>query len=973
MGQPPLLKPYGGAYYSFEGAARSSGGGAYLGLYKDLLPSIAGIGVSGEGYAGGAGDGSTGGVRALADLRGLMVKAGLDYSVRTRSVDWIFSFNAPFRRGGLLGHGTLVRLDWIPQREGAWQVGVIVPFERHMGKTRPRDTEVDLPRAPPSPPRGPVRTPASDEALGQVRIAARWIFSLTHVFWEDSREDRIKSLERTRREIREFKALIGTRDARRPEGVNLAGEVARLHREMARAFGMAVGNTAQGTALQDLARAAMADEVVLPYNRLYGQWKRHDSLLAFGPNARARFLADARREGLLTAPGAAAAAGDVFDGYLRALDDARAAWSSRLGHDSRLVFLPLQLVLQPWEHDSQEKIDALIGRATGTPFTTGNRIDYITGRQFQSELLRSIHEAEDYHVLWLHDYPGLTDAGEVDLVGFSQAVDGYLAALTERVRLFDATRRLPVYMILLDEKYYAQRQGRLFMDLLEDPLGPRIKLPGGFGDLQQRADTVQDSLRQAVAGSQALQEEAGRRGKDWLRKFVKVHVNIMNPMDFSYRTSRLVSHLPIAPDTIIRDHRKIAFRDISEADPGRGEALFPGVAVSEQYATNTWEDRAIRATGPALLSLKDDARRYLVQNGFREADIPAPLRAQPRAPDYDERMARLEAAGAEATAVQVHNDRGFARKNASLVNSMLYTLMPPGSLLVVPSSLWTDPVWAGQLVGAALRGCYVYVITPASDNAPQGGFVAIARTREVFTRFFAIQEQLGPEIEAAGGRLRSGLYTRRTASDEMDEWLRDILDAYTRFPFLADEFPLAPSFFRALQRDPTARAAAAPGDPAPVARDRGQQLHRKTQFLATRESLLALNELVATPGLLYGPFYRAARGEPLQAEDRARLAVEEAWLEDEFVRAHRSLPDAVKARAIYYLTAGSLNIDTRGHVLDGEVMYVLSGAEALTAYTDFAALVGSTTWIESQDQLDRLLPPVTRLKRMISRWVRKSV
>ena len=48
-----------------------------------------------------------------------------------------------------------------------------------------------------------------------------------------------------------------------------------------------------------------------------------------------------------------------------------------------------------------------------------------------------------------------------------------------------------------------------------------------------------------------LQEEAGRRGKDWLRKFVKVHVNIMNPMDFSYRTSRLVSHLPIAPDTMI--------------------------------------------------------------------------------------------------------------------------------------------------------------------------------------------------------------------------------------------------------------------------------------------------------------------------------------------------------------------------------------------------------------------------------------
>lgn len=972
MGQPPIWKAYGGAYYAFE-SAQGRGAAAYLGLYKDLLPSVAGIGLSGEAYARGSSDGSAAGFRALADLRGLMLKAGLDYDVRTRSTDWILSFNAPFRRGGLLGHGSYLRVDWIPGRGNTWQVGVLFPFERHMGRTRPRDTEVDLPPPPPPAPARPPRAAGVDEALAHVRVAARWVFQLTHVFWDDSREDRLKSLARTRREIAEFKARIGARDSLRPEGVRLAGEVARLHGEMGRAFGLAAGDASQGTWLHDLARAAMADQVVLPYNRLFGQWKRNDSLLAFGAAARTRFLGDARNGGVLDSRRAALA--DVFDGYLRALEDARAAWRDRLGDDSRFVFLPLQLVLQPWQHDSQAEIDALIGRASGTHFTRGNRADYITGRQFQAELLRSIHEAQEYHVLWMHDYAGVNAAGEVDRVGFLQAVDGYVAALTERVREFDATLRLPVYMLLVDQKYYAQHGGRLIMDLLEDPLGHRLQLPLRSGDLQRRADAAQDALRRAVSESRALQAEASRRGGGWLRELVKVHVSITNPADFSYRTSRLLSKLPIAPDTIIRDHRKIAFRDITEADPGRGEALYAGTAVSEQYASVVWEDRAIRATGPALLTLKDATRRYLVQNGFREADIPPPLRPLPKSADYDERVARLEAAGATVRALEVHNDRGFARKDASLVNSMLYTLMPAGSLLVIPSSIWTDPVWSGQLVGAALRGCHVYVIAPARDNAPQPGFVTIARSREVFSRFFEIQRQLAPEIEAAGGRLRTGLYTRRAAADETDAWLREIVEGYRRYPFLADEFPLAPSFFEVLLHGPRLQIAAAPDEQMPLrdAGKRGQQLHRKTQFLATRESLRALAEVVKTAPGLHEPAFRAARGRPLLPQERAQLAGDSPWLGTEYVEAHSRLPEEAKARSVYYLTVGSLNTDTRGHVLDGEVLYVLAGESSLVAYTDFAALLGSTTWIDSHAQLDRLLPPVTHLKRRISRWVRKCV
>ena len=66
----------------------------------------------------------------------------------------------------------------------------------------------------------------------------------------------------------------------------------------------------------------------------------------------------------------------------------------------------------------------------------------------------------------------------------------------------------------------------------------------------------------------------------------------------SNRTSRLIGYLPIAPDaSVVRDHRKIVFYDLTELDPGRGAALFGGVGVGEQYASPTWEDRAVRLAG----------------------------------------------------------------------------------------------------------------------------------------------------------------------------------------------------------------------------------------------------------------------------------------------------------------------------------------------------------------------------------------
>jgi hypothetical protein len=79
-----------------------------------------------------------GGVRALAELRGLFLKAGVDYDFQRDDASFILSLTVPLRRGGILGHGTHLRVDWLPGRGNSWNFGLQVPLEPHMGQTRPR-------------------------------------------------------------------------------------------------------------------------------------------------------------------------------------------------------------------------------------------------------------------------------------------------------------------------------------------------------------------------------------------------------------------------------------------------------------------------------------------------------------------------------------------------------------------------------------------------------------------------------------------------------------------------------------------------------------------------------------------------------------------------------------------------------------------------------------------------------------------
>ncbi|MFO7653107.1 MAG: hypothetical protein R6X25_04715, partial [Candidatus Krumholzibacteriia bacterium] len=636
-------------------------------------------------------------------------------------------------------------------------------------------------------------------------------------------------------------------------------------------------------------------------------------------------------------------------------------------------WLPLQWALRPEQFDSQAELDGILARAAGRPFTQGNSAEIINALQFAAELERQVTDARDYHVLWIHDYRGRNGAGEPDAVGYHQTLR-YMRTLVDRVREYDGRGGLPSYFIFIDQQYYDPNKARLWLDLLERPLDHHVDL--GDGPHAAWADSLgrlQDELRAAVAGSTRLQAQAATRGgDDWIRRVVKVHVNVTNPADLTFRSARLLPGLPGVPDAVARDHRKVAFYDLTESDPAQGGAVVTGTGVGEHYTSPTWEDRGLRVQGPGALEMKSAARRLLLSQGFRMDEIPAPLREAAPPADYDARVKALTAAGWTASVLNVHNETGFQVKEATVANMILYTLAPPGTELWIPDSIWTSRTIAAALAGAALRGCSVLVIAPALANAPSAGFPQMSRMRVMLGILVEYSRGLEAEIAAAGGRLRVGLYTRRTPANDVAGVWHDVTRAWRAEPLLRELFPFDPLAVQ--EFDSLAVRLETLGDGATTyAADttaRLPKMHRKTQFFGTSDALRAVARDPETAAVFRSVTERAlAAG---RAESGAVLAATTtADAMAAYGRIDARLPDDLRARRLYYMTVGSVNKDARSNFLNGETQFVVSGVWGLGAYLDFLVLLANTEWIATQEDLEQHIPQYSGFQHRLGRFLRR--
>jgi hypothetical protein len=976
LGQPSRTGLYTGGSLGYDwrqGQSSSLVLYGVLGVNREIgNPIAAPLAASLEAYGGMGGEDPDGGIRALFQVIPFHLSIGVDYRIPDNRAGLLLGVTSAVRRGGVFGAGTLLRFEWNAGSLGAARASVLVPLGQPLaGHTRPRASRVDVPIRSGASPEPPPEADRLEPALANVRGAATRIEQLVVPYLDYPGADPRAALAPLLAELRASPSLPGVDGP----GMQTEAVVRAYHAELDRAFSMATSNqplpvgatTPEGLLAAASARAMLRDHVLYPYNRLLGQWRTKTAFAGLAAHARGNFARSVASIPSLSAERDAAIL-YVFDQVLDAIAGIERGADRQWG-DDRVVWLPLQLGLRPEDHDTQAELDAIIEAAVGVRFTNGNRVTYVVNDEFQEEVIRSINRARDYHVLWIHDFRGLNDQGLPDASSLRFVVDAYLRALIQRVREYDVRKRIPVFMIFLDEHYYRVNRGRLWLDLLEDPRGAVPRLPPGFEASATAIQAAQEELREAIAGSRLLQVEARQYGEQWLRNVVRVQINVTNPPDQSFWSNQALPLVGMS-DNWMRDHRKIVFYDISEDDPYRGEAIYTGMGVGEHYAGPTWEDRALIVQGPAVLSLKAQARQLLESQGIAGDRIPYPLRARQLGPGYQlaieaEKDSNRVHGRRDQRALELHNLTGFQSKQVNVAKATLFSLMPRGAVLKVPDSLWGSALYASLLTGSALRGCRVLFVAPSLAAAPSGAPPQMAVAHDLFARLIVLQQEFGPDLEAAGGMLKTGIYNPGIG---VQDATARFFAAYTnarRTPFLRRLFPLDSTVDSMLVhvRDLAGMPMGGikpPGEIMP-------KLHLKANFFASQEGW---DRLVARPEM--AGVLEAYLGQLLAPSVGATGPSEALTAASENLEANFSaaLSPEDRERLVYFLMIGSTNQDYRSMFMDGEASVLLSGWSGVVSLVDFGLIITLSVWIDDLEMLDALLPPPPGVLRGVSRHLR---
>jgi hypothetical protein len=925
---------------------------AMIGGSRDITNPVPGlIGLASEAWIGTRSHGMDGGARLMFASNAAGIQVGGDYSLRLGRADLAVAVLQPLRRGGILLPGAGLRFDWIPARS-AFTASLSVPlFQRRPGKTRPRAVGVvPVEAARPPPPQSLGGDAPLRGALGDLREAAMSTSRLVTPFLPPGEP------AGTAAEARRIRGLLDGVSQPDRGHTDAMAAIRRYHELLGDAFELALDSALEpgsrpeiAAAVTDTARRMLLDDVLVPFDRDLGRIRRPAVLRALRDRAGAAFaewlamtplVPEERRHRVL------AVHRHLLAIVQESADSAQARWG-----DSRYVWLPLQYALRPEEHDTQTEIDGFVERITGVPFERGHDLVYATDERFEPALQRSIRETRDYHVLWIHDFAGRNPDGGPDLVA-QQVVGAYLESLTAAAESFDRTRKVPTFLIFLDQYYYRRSRSAWWLRLLDDPLGHEFELPSRYRHVERVVHEAQQRLRRAVAESPAIQDEARRRGSRWLRRLFAVQVNVTFPPDPSFRgprgTGTLVSGMT---DDLMRDHRKVAFSDITERDPSRGIAILTGLGVGEHYARYQWLDRTLVVRGPAAVTLKTEARALLRSQGFRESEIPPVLRADPIPADMASQVAELESRGWEARVAIAINTPGYGPKRATAAKAALYTLLPPGCTIIAADPQWLSRFWGGMLLGSALRGCRVLLIGPGPANAPfSTSYAQSTLQRDLFLRIMTARDTLRRALDRSGGMLAIGLFRVGYGTYNVPAGVREVRDGLRRHPFLREVLPFHQGVWDLFEQTDSLLLALGNAAPPDTAVWYHPRFHLKTQFFGSAEGM---REALGRPE--WRRFFERRIGERLH-ESPAGTDITLDHLS--VLRDHLAgRTSEVRDRQVLYLEVGSHNQDPRSFMLDGEALCLVAGESALLAAGDMLLLsTAGVEWLDGAAELDRYFP-----------------
>jgi hypothetical protein len=410
-------------------------------------------------------------------------------------------------------------------------------------------------------------------------------------------------------------------------------------------------------------------------------------------------------------------------------------------------------------------------------------------------------------------------------------------------------------------------------------------------------------------------------------------------------------------------------------------SMYTGMGIGEHYAGANWEDRAIMINGPAALAARDAAYRLLLAQGFEEEEIPLPLRPQPKPEGYHARV-REEQAAMEAEwdhqgrVLELHNETGYAFKPINVEKAILYTLMPVGSIVRVPDSLWQSYLYASMLAGSALRGCHVLIVAPALETAPSSAPPTMARAHGVLSALVYLQNELGEEVAAEGGHLKIGLYNPQVGVGDLRGRIVQARETYyTSLLEIDAPNPAIEAVFDSLD---FYLEQVGYGTEYLVEADTTQRpkLHLKANVFL---SAAAWDMLDQRPE--WGPVsreyikYLARQTGPAGARGDARDVPPEllAAVKDLIDGVTRDADPEHRQHALAYMTVGSTNMNYRSMIMDGEVQILVTQWQTIMGLMDFYILEGLTEWIDDLDRLDELLPPPSGMSKWLANLLRLAL
>jgi hypothetical protein len=583
------------------GAGRGSNESAfqlYLKLNKNVALRPMSI-LNWEGTAGmeKLGDRVSLSVGGFINLLWFSVGARYRPKFEERRIVPVIAIENALSRGQTFGlHRAELRVEWSP---GVFTAGLNLNLNEQAGQHRPRRAHVTMPKGRISP------IPAIDtsfldtNALSDLKHSVLWI-------------DKFVTPAVTKESLAEIKDNI------RVYGHLLQDEDRLYHNSLEKALATALGESIpdlgkrseEGRRIAQRVERTIFEDIVIPLNRLLGQRKRPISIAGLGCRAYDSFV-----EYIEHRPGAASenpstnqALKEIFRQLVQfidmALQSSRYRWKDdRLAEflvnelkmrDAEtaifnwgvLCWIPLNYGLRPDQYDTQEELNQVLGEILGEPLTARNKISYLINEQWHHELLKTIHDTKFYHVLIIHDYPGVNEDRLPDEITWRITLDGYGEAILKGINDYLEGRRdaLPHFSVFLDQFYYELRGSRKPITFREyiyklkpvcykrpnrDGQGKNNECCRRIDELTLQIWDFQKRLNIAIA---RLKDEKGWTQDD-IERQVKVHINITNKADETYGGYAL-------KDDLMRDHRKIVFRDVFEDAPCLGNSAGEnGVAI----------------------------------------------------------------------------------------------------------------------------------------------------------------------------------------------------------------------------------------------------------------------------------------------------------------------------------------------------------------------------------------------------------